>query len=79
MDVFVQESTAYEISTFLVGSGMGMIDSGDPILAPLWSSFNITAALLTLLAAALLFWRQWGMARTLAVMAAAGVAMMPLT
>jgi chromate transporter len=49
------------------------------ILAPLWSSFNITAALLTLLAATLLLWRQWGMARTLAVMATAGVAMMPLT
>jgi chromate transporter len=49
------------------------------ILAPLWSSFNIIAALLTLLAAALLLWRKWGMTRTLAVMAAAGVAMMPLT
>jgi chromate transporter len=55
--------------------------TSDPltILAPLWSSFNFAAALLTLLAAALLLWRKWGMTRTLAVMAAAGVVMMPLT
>lgn len=49
------------------------------ILAPVWSSFNIAAALLTLLACALLLWRKWGIIRTLAVMAAVGIAMMPLT
>ena len=49
------------------------------ILAPVWSSFNTSAALLTLLAAALLLWRKWGVTQTLVVMAVSGLAMVPLT
>jgi len=44
------------------------------ILSPVWSSFNLSAALLTLLAAALLVWRKWPITWALGVMALAGIA-----
>ena len=50
-----------------------------PLLTPVWSSFNLAAALLTLLAAALLLWRNWPLGWTLGVMALAGIAIAPLT
>ncbi|MDE0969272.1 MAG: chromate efflux transporter [Octadecabacter sp.] len=49
------------------------------IIAPVWSSFNTSAALLTLLAAALLLWRKWGITQTLAVMAVSGLVIVQLT
>lgn len=46
-----------------------------PTLIPVWSSFNLTAALLTIIATALLIWRKWPLPRTLAALALAGIAM----
>lgn len=58
---------------------VGTIDGTFAVLAPVWSSFNLTAAVLTLLAALLLLWRKLPMTWTLALMALAGVAMSALT
>ncbi len=60
-------------------SEVGVTTGPLSLLAPLWSSFNITAAALTLLAAALLLWRKLPMTWTLGVMALAGIALGALT
>lgn len=49
------------------------------LLAPVWSSFNASAAALTGLAAILLIWRKLPLTLTLAIMAAAGIGLSTLT
>lgn len=49
------------------------------ILAPTWSTFNASAAVLTVLAAALLIWRKVPLTITLGIMALAGIGVWALT
>ena len=49
------------------------------ILAPTWSTFNASAAVLTVLAAALLIWRKVSLTITPGIMALAGVGVWALT
>lgn len=52
---------------------VGVTDGPFAVLAPTWSSFNLTAAALTALAALLLLWRKLAMTLTLFIMALAGI------
>ncbi|AKS46302.1 chromate transporter [Octadecabacter temperatus] len=57
---------------------VGVSEGPLAILSPIWSSFNLAAAVLTALAAALLLWRKWPMGLTLGTMALAGIAIAQL-
>jgi chromate transporter len=58
----------------VVFDDVGVTDGPLAILSPVWSSFNLAAAVLTALAAALLPWRKWPMGLTLGTMALVGIA-----